>query len=66
MQAMQSEGTMTAMNEPRLLIDEVWEHYPNMRRGIDELEIEAYLHGLLRLPVRERDCVAPATNWRMT
>lgn len=62
MQAMQYAGTMTALREAGLLIEDVWDHYLNMGGGTEELEVEAYLHGLMWLPTDERDCLAQAVN----
>jgi hypothetical protein len=41
---------------------ELWLHYFSIGGNIGEYEVEAYLQGLLSLPVIERDLLAAAAN----
>ena len=59
---MQSLHTHTAMRHADLPLRHVWDHFINMGGIIDEVEVDAYLHGLIFLPAPERDCVAQAVN----
>lgn len=40
----------------------VWLYYLSMGGDIDEYEITAYLHGLLRLPALHRDMLSQSVN----
>lgn len=59
---MQNLHTRNAMRHADLSLMLVWDHFLNMGGIVDELEMDAYLHGVLHLPVQERDCVAQAVN----
>ncbi|MBG6225467.1 hypothetical protein IWX63_002039 [Arthrobacter sp. CAN_A2] len=59
---MQPQTACTAMTESSLTLHEVYLHYLNSGGFFDELEMDAYLHGLLPLPPEERDCIAQAVN----
>jgi len=59
---MQSLHTRTAMGHAELSIASVWDHFVNMGGIVGEMEVEAYLHGLMVLSMQERDCVAQAVN----
>ena len=54
--------TFDAMNRTNISPGELWLHYFSMGGGVDEYEVNAYLHGLIDLPDYERDCVAQAVN----
>ncbi len=45
-----------------LTLAEVHLHYLNSGGFFDELELDAYLHGLVPLTGEERDCIAGAVN----
>ncbi|MBG6184272.1 hypothetical protein IWX65_002245 [Arthrobacter sp. CAN_A214] len=59
---MQHEQTLGALTFAGLSVDEVWLHYLNMGGGIGETEVDAYLHGMVALPMDERNCVSQAVN----
>ena len=59
---MQSLHTRTAMSHADLHLVLVWDHFMNMGGIVGEVEVDAYLHGIMTLPVQERDCVAQAVN----
>jgi hypothetical protein len=59
---MQHERTLEALECSGLTLGEVVQHYLNMGGSMDEIEVDAYLHGLMTLPAQERDCVSQAVN----
>lgn len=59
---MQFETAQLAMTTSSLTVPEVHAHYLNSGGSFDELEVDAYLHGLTPLPREERDCIAQAVN----
>ncbi|MFJ6002270.1 hypothetical protein [Arthrobacter sp. NPDC092385] len=59
---MQGVHTHTAMRHADLSVLLVWDHFLNMGGGIGQFEVDAYLHGLMALPVDDRDCVTQAVN----
>lgn len=59
---MQGLHTSTAMNHAGLSLATVWDHFLNMGGGIGYLEVDAYLHGVMPLPVADRDWIAQAVN----
>ena len=59
---MQFETAQLAMTPSSLTVPEVHAHYLNSGGSFDELEVDAYLHGLTPLPCEERDCIAQAVN----
>jgi hypothetical protein len=59
---MQGLHTHTAMRHADLSILLVWDHFLNMGGSIEQLEVDAYLHGLMALPEDDRDCVTQAVN----
>ncbi|MBG6216085.1 hypothetical protein IWX75_000522 [Arthrobacter sp. CAN_A6] len=59
---MQHEQTLGALTFAGLSVDEVWLHYLNMGGGIGETEVDAYLHGMMALPMDERNSVSQAVN----
>ena len=54
--------TYEAMKRANISTGELWLHYFSMGGGVDEYEVNAYLHGLIDLPDHERDCIAQAVN----
>ncbi|WDF34788.1 hypothetical protein PTW37_07840 [Arthrobacter agilis] len=54
--------TFDAMKRVNISVGDLWLHYFSMGGGVDEYEVNAYLHGLIDLPDYERDCVAQAVN----
>ncbi|TKV26802.1 hypothetical protein FDK12_12575 [Arthrobacter sp. NamB2] len=54
--------TYDAMKRANIPTGEVWLHYFSMGGGVDEYEVNAYLHGLIDLPDHERDCISQAVN----
>ena len=59
---MQGLHTHTAVRHADLSVLLVWDHFLNMGGSIDQLEVDAYLHGLMVLPADDRDCVTQAVN----
>ncbi|MHA7179272.1 hypothetical protein ACX80J_04045 [Arthrobacter sp. MDB2-24] len=59
---MQFQTASTAMTASSLTLRDVHLHYLNSGGCFDELEVDAYLHGLTPLPREERDCIAQAVN----
>lgn len=59
---MQSLHTRIAMLHADLALALVWDHFVNMGGIIGEMEMDAYLHGVMPLEAPERDCVAQAVN----
>ncbi|MUK01070.1 hypothetical protein GM708_03445 [Vibrio cholerae] len=54
--------TFDAMRRANIDTGELWLHYFSMGGGVDEYEVNAYLHGLIELPDHERDCISQAVN----
>ncbi len=54
--------TFDAMKRANIDTGELWLHYFSMGGGVDEYEVNAYLHGLIELPDHERDCISQAVN----
>lgn len=54
--------TYDAMVRANISPGELWIHYFSMGGGVDEYEVNAYLHGLIDLPEHERDCISQAVN----
>lgn len=59
---MQGPRTHDAMMHAELAFAMVWTHFLNMGGAVGELELDAYLHGLMPLALADRDCVAQAVN----
>lgn len=59
---MQGLHTHTAMRHADLTVLLVWDHFLNMGGSVEQLEVDAYLHGMMPLPVDDRDCVTQAVN----
>ena len=60
--ALQFQTASSAMTASSLTLGEVFLHYLNSGGFFDELEMDAYLHGLIPLTREERDCIAGAVN----
>lgn len=59
---MQGLRTHDAMKHSEISLSAVWNHFINMGGGVEEIELDAYLHGMMPLPLGDRDCVAQAVN----
>lgn len=59
---MQALHTHTAMRHADLPLLLVWDHLQNLGCPTGHLEVDAYLHGLMALPLGDRDAVAQAVN----
>lgn len=59
---MQGLQTHTAMMHANLPLTTVWDHFLNMGGIIGQLELDAYLHGMMTLPDDDCDFVAQAVN----
>jgi hypothetical protein len=58
----QHAATLDAMHRIGMSVGELWLYYLSMGGDIDEYEIDAYLHGLIRLPPLDRDMISQAVN----
>ena len=56
---------MLAYSRTELTVEELWTRYFALGGDVDLLELEAYLEGLLALPVNQRDLLAVAVNERL-
>ena len=54
--------TLGVMKRIGVTLEELWVHYLSMGGDIDQLEVGAYLHGLMRLPAIERDLLSQSVN----
>ncbi|WP_051476794.1 GAF domain-containing protein [Arthrobacter sp. Br18] len=54
--------TVTAASRPGVDLDDVWMNYLSMGGSCGDVEVAAYLHGLLLLDPLERDLIAHAVN----
>lgn len=54
--------TFDAIRRIGVDVGELWLYYLSMGGGVDEYEVDAYLHGLMRLPAVERDMISQAVN----
>jgi hypothetical protein len=54
--------TFDAMHRFGIPVSELWMYYLGIGGDADELEIDAYLHGLIRLPALARDMIAQSVN----
>lgn len=61
-ECVQQWSSVHAIREADLTITEVWVTYWSMCGQHDEIEVDAYLTGLLMLPALERDLLAHAIN----
>jgi hypothetical protein len=58
----QRQLTGKAAARAGVTVRELWLHYVSIGGSADEIDIEAYLHGLIRLPGLDRDVIAHALN----
>ncbi|MUK03205.1 hypothetical protein GM708_15600 [Vibrio cholerae] len=54
--------TLEAMQRIGVNAAELWLYYLSMGGGVDEYEVDAYLHGLIRLPAVDRDMISQSVN----
>ncbi|MHA7283347.1 hypothetical protein [Arthrobacter sp. TMS2-4] len=59
---MQGLHTHTAMRHADLPLPLVFDHLQNLGGAVGHLEVDAYLHGLMTLPTRDRNAVTQAVN----
>lgn len=59
---MQGLRTHDAMKHSEISLSAVWNHFINMGGAVEEMELDAYLHGMMPLPLGDRDCVTQAVN----
>ncbi|WP_309298568.1 hypothetical protein [Arthrobacter mangrovi] len=52
----------SAVQAARISVGDLWLHYFSIGGTVGEYEVEAYLQGLLSLPVLQRDLLAMAAN----
>lgn len=52
----------SALRTARISVGDLWLHYFSIGGTVGEYEVEAYLQGLLSLPVLQRDLLAMAAN----
>jgi hypothetical protein len=54
--------TFDAMRRIGVSVGELWLYYLSMGGDVDEYEVDAYLHGLVRLPALDRDLISQSVN----
>ncbi|WP_181035143.1 BLUF domain-containing protein [Arthrobacter sp. B0490] len=54
--------TLNVMRRISVSVEELWVHYLSMGGDVDEYEVDAYLHGLMRLPAADRDMLSQSVN----
>lgn len=54
--------TFEVMDRVGITVEDLWPYYLSMGGDIDEYEVDAYLHGLMRLPAIERDLLSQSVN----
>ena len=54
--------TLNALERAGITVGGLWLHYLSMGGDIGEFEVDAYLHGLIRLPAMDRDIISQAVN----
>ena len=62
---LQTGSLLLAYSRTELTVEELWTRYFALGGDVGLLELEAYLEGLLGLPVDQRDIVAVAVNERL-
>ena len=55
-----------AVRAARIRVGDLWLHYFSIGGTVGEYEVDAYLQGLLSLPVLQRDLLAMAANELIT
>ncbi|MHA7241319.1 hypothetical protein [Arthrobacter sp. TMS1-12-1] len=58
----QQWSAVRALQSAELRPDRIWLTYMSMGGLCDQFDLDGYLHGLLELPIRDRDLVAQALN----
>lgn len=58
----QQRSTWLAAHEAEVSADDLWVHYYSVGGNLGAFELEAYLHGMYPLPLRERNTIALALN----
>ena len=61
-QESQQRSTSLAAREAEVSAADLWVHYYSVGGNLGAFELEAYLHGMYPLPVRERNTIALALN----
>jgi hypothetical protein len=51
-----------AMGQANIAAHELWQYYFSIGGNIDELEVSAYLHGLMPLPAPDRELLVLAVT----
>lgn len=54
--------TLDVIRRIGVTVEDVWVHYLSMGGDVDEYEVGAYLHGLMRLPALDRDMLSQSVN----
>ncbi|MFI2565284.1 hypothetical protein [Paenarthrobacter sp. NPDC018779] len=58
----QSRGLQAVLTAGSISTESLWLHYVSVGGSMGELEVEAYLQGLLSIPAFQRDILAFAAN----
>ncbi|WP_459344359.1 hypothetical protein [Arthrobacter sp. MDT3-44] len=58
----QYAATLDSMQRANITAGELWLYYISMGGSTDEFEINAYLHGMMRLPAIDRDMLSQSVN----
>lgn len=58
----QQHSTRLAAQDAGLTANDLWFHYYSVGGNLPVFELDAYLHGMYRLPVGERNTIALALN----
>jgi hypothetical protein len=58
----QQQALRAVLKAEDITVGELWLHYFSIGGAVGEYEVEAYLQGLLSLPVIQRDLLAMAAN----
>lgn len=58
----QYAATFALMQHASITVGELWIYYLSIGGSVGELEVNAYLHGLMRLPALERDLLSQSLN----
>ncbi|MHA7145378.1 BLUF domain-containing protein [Arthrobacter sp. TmT3-37] len=54
--------TLKVMRRFGIPVSDLWTYYLGVGGDVDEFEVDAYLHGLIRLPALDRDLIAHSVN----
>lgn len=58
----QNAAAFSLMHLAGITAGELWVHYFSIGGSVGEFEVNAYLHGLMRLPALDRDLLSQSLN----